>query len=68
MFAFNYPHNFIELVWNEHWDHTIKHLQQKFDTAYKQAGSIGAMCKFWAELDGENREQLETWILANYKG
>ena len=66
MFALNYPYDFIEKVWDG--SHFTSHLRAKFEMAYSIAGSYGAMIKFWAELDENNREILENWIINNYKG
>ena len=64
MFAFNYPHDFIERIWQ---GNTREHIQSKFQQCYDSSGPRGAMCKFWAELDDTNREILANFIETQYK-
>lgn len=66
-FTQNYPNNFLDAFGEK--DNSIrKHIEQKFDYAYKKHGSWGAMVYFWTELDGKNKEKLANWIKENYKG
>lgn len=66
IFSFNYPHNFIQLVWGS--GSLADHLQSKFNGYYQDYGARGVFNTFYAELDGGNRAKLEQWILDNYKG
>ena len=65
MFAFNYPHDFIEKAWADTND--VHFLSHKFQQCYDSSGPRGAMCKFWAELDDTNREKLANFIETQYK-
>lgn len=42
------------------------HLAGKWDAYYKDYGSYAVMTKFYAELDGTNRQLLMEWVLNNY--
>ena len=65
MFGFNYPHGFINKVWDEN---ISNHLQSKFNGFYDKYGSTAVFNIFYSSLDNENREILTNWILLNYKG
>lgn len=60
-FSLNYNHNFIEEAWSSD-PNMANHLKSKFMTYREQVGSFGAMIKFYANLDDENREILENYI------
>lgn len=69
MFGFNFPHNFVNIVFKPHCDeYMLKHLNEKFDKAYDIAGMHGAFFYFWADLDTKNKHILEDWVMDNYKG
>lgn len=67
MFSLNYRHDFIEQIWGEETS-MAKHLRSKFNSYYKQYGSRAVMVTFYSELDNENREKLENYIINVYKG
>lgn len=46
--------------------HIRKHLAGKFSQYYDDYGSRAVMTKFYAELDGNNRQLLMQWIMENY--
>lgn len=64
-FAANFPHDFIEKAWAKR-SSDIKHIKQKFSTAYAMAGPKGAMLAFIWELSHDNQEILFDWIAENY--
>jgi hypothetical protein len=67
-FCFNYPENFLD-AWGTNGVGTPReHMGQKFDAAYEKAGSMGAMIKFWTDLDSTNRRIFADWIKNNYDG
>lgn len=66
-FIYNYPYNFIELVWGERKPYNLTdHLSNKFDAYYKSVGAYGVIPKFYAELDWENRTKMMQWVMDNY--
>ena len=65
MFGFNYPHGFINLVWE---GNIANHLQSKFNGFYNVYGSRAVFHMFYTNLDKGNQDQLVNWILANFKG
>lgn len=68
-FIYNYPYNFIELVWGERKRFNLTdHLSEKFDALYERKGPYGVIPAFYAELDGNNRVKLLEWVMDNYKG
>jgi hypothetical protein len=66
-FSFNYPPEFIEMVWADD-PNMIQHLTEKFGAYYDKHGPVGVMNKFYVELDTGNQKKLEDWVLANYNG
>ena len=42
------------------------HLAGKWNAYYEDYGSYAVMTKFYAELDGTNRQLLMEWVLNNY--
>jgi hypothetical protein len=66
-FSFNFPYNFIGMVW-EGEAMLVNHLNEKFLSLYDKYGAAGVMNKFYTELDSGNQKKLEDWVLANYKG
>lgn len=66
MFSMNYRHDFIEVIWKDS-PNMAQHLRSKYNSYYKTYGSMGAMLNFWANLDGGNRDKLETYVLNNPK-
>lgn len=64
-FAFNYPYDFIERVW-EGQSVLINHLKGKFNHYYELYGSRAVMNTFYCELDGTNKQKLMAWVLDNY--
>ena len=66
-FGYNFPSNFIENAWKDD-DWMISHLRDKFNSLYDKYGSGEVMNRFYVELDDQNREILEEWIIKNYKG
>lgn len=66
MFAFNYPHNFIERAWAERGSHMTNHLSEKFSIAYERSGANGAMTLFYTMLDSSNQKVLENYISEYY--
>lgn len=68
MFAFNYPHGFIEEVWADAGESTINHLSSKFSSLYNRVGSSSVINKFYTELDAGNQAKLENWVMENYQG
>jgi len=62
-FCMNYPSNFMDAFGN-----MKEHLQSKFNYAYEKYGSVGAMIRFYTELDSENQKALLSWAMNNYKG
>lgn len=68
-FMYNYPYNFIELVWGERKQYTLTdHLTGKFNALYDKYGAHGVIPAFYAELDLNNRIKLLEWVMDNYKG
>ena len=68
-FIYNYPYNFIELVWGERKQYTLTdHLTGKFNALYVKHGAYGVIPAFYAELDLNNRIKLLEWVMDNYKG
>jgi len=66
-FTQSYPSNFMDAFGDK--DNGIrKHIENKFDKAYKEHGTYGAMIKFWTDLDAENQKKFASWIKENYKG
>jgi len=66
MFGFNFPSNFVEKAFENQGDLMINHLKEKFNAAYDQAGSRGAMNTFYAQLDGKNQFLLENYVAEYY--
>jgi len=66
VFSFNYPHNFVALVWGT--GTTADHLQSKFMNCYDAHGARAVFNSFYMQLDRENQKTLLNWIDANYKG
>lgn len=66
-FSFNYPNDFIEKAWVDN-PNIAKHLRDKFTENYNKYGSTGAMNGFYINLDGDNQQILEDWIMNNYHG
>jgi len=66
-FAFNYPNNWIEKIWEGN-THMIEHLNTKFNSAYSRYGSKAAMNMFYVDLDSDNQQIFEDWVMANYNG
>lgn len=62
-FGYNYPHDFIQQIWRDE-QVIANHLQNKFDMFYKKVGPNAVMNRFYVELDNENREKLERYILS----
>ena len=60
VFAFNYPHGFIQQVWE---GNIANHLQSKFNGYYASEGAKGVMMSFYMALDGGNRRMLEEFII-----
>ena len=65
-FAFNFPSDFIEKVWAN--NNLMEHIKSKFDGYYNKYGADAVMNRFYVELDRENQQILEDWILKNYSG
>ena len=65
VFSFNYPHNFISLVWD---GSMSNHLQSKFNGFYSDHGSKAVFNAFYMSLDRGNQKTLLNWIDANYNG
>lgn len=68
MFGFNFSHDFIEKAFAKKGKVMVNHLRGKFSSCYNNYGSRAAFFVFWAELDNENRQMLEDWVMDNYKG
>lgn len=66
-FCLNYPKNFFDAFGDKD-DMIRKHIESKFNKAYDNHGSYGAMVYFWTDLDGNNKKKLAEWIKQNYKG
>lgn len=67
-FCLNYPQNFFDAFGHGKDDMIRKHIESKFNKAYDNHGSYGAMVYFWTDLDGKNKEKLAKWIKENFKG
>lgn len=67
MFAYNFPHDFIEKVWVDD-QNMVNHLKSKFSGFYDKYGSRAVMNAFFVELGGGNQKKLEDWIMTNYNG
>jgi hypothetical protein len=66
MFGFNFPQNFVEKAFEGQGDLMINHLKEKFNEAYDQAGSRGAMNTFYSRLDNKNQSLLENYVAEYY--
>jgi len=65
VFSFNYPNNFVSLVWE---GNIADHLQTKFRNFYLDYGSKAVFSVFYMSLDKGNQKMLLEWIDANYNG
>ena len=63
-FSLNYPKGFLNYEGGVSEEHAVN----KFNSAYKIAGSWGAMVKFWAELDMHNRSMFAAHTKETYTG
>ena len=68
MFGFNYPNDFIDKVYSDLGENMINHLKDKFSSFYKKYGAVGAFPYFYSYLDAGKQQQLEQWVLKNFKG
>lgn len=64
MFAYNYPHNFIDMIWE---GRMAEHYKQKFISYYNEFGAKAVMVKFYMELDTDAQDKLAAWISIYYK-
>jgi hypothetical protein len=65
-FSYNFPHDFIEQIWGE--GAMGRHLKDKFTSYYKKHGDKAVMTAFYVNLDSENQQMLEDYIINNYRG
>lgn len=68
LYGFNFEHNFVQKVFKDEGEMMVKHLQGKFDEAYRIAGMYGSFFYFWSMLDSRHQRKLQEWVLDNYKG
>lgn len=66
-FSQNYPNNWINTIWK---DNRIlaDHLESKFNSLNKRYGTHAAVLRFYLELDNENEQIFDNWIINNYNG
>ena len=66
-FSWNFPDNFMDAFGSPD-NHIRKHIQEKFDEAYKKAGAKYCMIEFYSHLDQGNRQKLVQWAKDYYHG
>ena len=64
-FSANYPYNFIEEAWADN-PSMAQHLKGKFMAYYDAVGTYGVMNKFYLNLDGNNQQILEDYVMNVY--
>ena len=64
MLCFNFPHNFVEKVFEDN----SEHFENKWVRSYERAGATGVVNKFFTELSSNNQHILTDWVYDNYKG
>lgn len=63
-FCLNFPYGWLPQVFKQ----MTNHFESKWKNAHERAGSIGAVNRFFTELDTDNQRLLTDWVYDNYTG
>lgn len=67
-FIFNFSNGFVEKCWADEPQHIQDHIKQKWEDAYDREGAVGAVPRFFMELDAEQQDKFASWVEKNYTG